>query len=856
MLTDARVFFREYFEKFFGFAPYPWQEAVFERIIKGDWPDTISAPTGSGKTALIVIWALAFAWSRLQPDPLCRVPRRLDWIVNNRVVVDQATDDANKLRHLLEALPDGDPVKNVFAACAVSGGPLLAISTLRGQFEDNEEWKRDPSRPAIIIGTVDLIGSSLLFRGYREGRYWRASNAGLLGVDTLIVNDEAHLTPAFEKLLRGVDAMNPAGRLPGKTFQVLYLSATARGGSRFEHSFQEDVERSEYFQKIFTAPKHLRIERAVGKVEEASIAAGLAEPRAPRTLLFIDKPEEAWRATERIAKSVGDDHVELLTGTMRGYERNRLAESAVFQRFVNKEVPGEPYWLVCTAAGEVGVNLTSERLVTGLATADRLLQRFGRLNRFGREKPGEAVLVVGTVADPAQEDTLAYLSDLPVNEDATMDVSCEALHRCPPDEKSMSPAPVIARLEPRLIDIWAQTCRPDGGVVPRVAGWLHGKQEDDAETEVAWRDDVRLLASVDDTEQIREVFEKYRVLPHERLREPSYRVADKLKRIPEEQRDERVLSVGSDGEVKAPTLRELIADIAQDFGVIAYRLLVFPAGCGVPIRGMFQPMGESEGLRDVAEEWPSGKRRRIRLWEGGAEWIGSARAEVADDELLVRDRGQLFDFAAGNGYGKPVVVVLPSGEDTDEHTRDWLVYFPARSTARGGLRRRVKLESHLKRVADWAVRLVERLGLDEFRDDFETAGERHDLGKREKVWKKAMGLDPEGPDFAKTAGRVAPRLLGGFRHEFKSLMDSGAATDLARHLIATHHGYGRPYFERRQYGREGLRESEAGAMGAANRFARLQDRYGAWGLAYLEAVFKAADGMASAEEEQEASVDA
>ena len=45
----------------------------------------------------------------------------------------------------------------------------LAISTLRGQFADNAEWRDDPARPAIITGTVDMIGSRLLFSGYAVG---------------------------------------------------------------------------------------------------------------------------------------------------------------------------------------------------------------------------------------------------------------------------------------------------------------------------------------------------------------------------------------------------------------------------------------------------------------------------------------------------------------------------------------------------------------------------------------------------------------------------------------------------------------------------------------------------------------
>src|SRR5207249_10392473 len=85
-------------------------------------------------------------------------------------------------------------------------GEPIAISTLRGELADNEEWKTDPARPAIIVGTIDMIGSKLLFSGYGDSFRRRPQHAGLIGHDALIVHDEAHLTPAFQKLLERIVA--------------------------------------------------------------------------------------------------------------------------------------------------------------------------------------------------------------------------------------------------------------------------------------------------------------------------------------------------------------------------------------------------------------------------------------------------------------------------------------------------------------------------------------------------------------------------------------------------------------------------------------------------------------------------
>ena len=101
----------------------------------------------------------------------------------------------------------------------------VGLGVLRGGLADDGEWRVDPARPAVVVGTVDMVGSRLMFAGYGAGRSRRAMDAGLVGHDALIVFDEAHLAPAMGELLRAVAALHGD---PG--LQVTMLSALGAGG--------------------------------------------------------------------------------------------------------------------------------------------------------------------------------------------------------------------------------------------------------------------------------------------------------------------------------------------------------------------------------------------------------------------------------------------------------------------------------------------------------------------------------------------------------------------------------------------------------------------------------------------------
>jgi CRISPR-associated helicase Cas3 len=63
----------------------------------GQIPDACDIPTGLGKTSVITIWVLALGAYLLKDCNLRKIPLRLVYVVDRRVVVDQSTDEAEKV---------------------------------------------------------------------------------------------------------------------------------------------------------------------------------------------------------------------------------------------------------------------------------------------------------------------------------------------------------------------------------------------------------------------------------------------------------------------------------------------------------------------------------------------------------------------------------------------------------------------------------------------------------------------------------------------------------------------------------------------------------------------------------------
>ncbi len=241
----------------------------------------------------------------------------------------------------------------------------LSISTLRGEFADNGEWCEDPSMPSVVCGTVDMIGSRLLFSGYGIGRNKRPLHAGLLGQDALLIHDEAHLEPAFQRLIETI-ADQQKDHEPSTSWpklRVMELTATTKSQDSFV------LEADDYVNSIVTqrmnSPKRLSLHslKDARKPAKELVEKALSLKSSGRAILiFAQNVEAVLEIQTGLAKAkIPPENIRTLTGTMRGKERDALAgdpsrnlmPDPTFARFLpdptSSATTGTVY-LACTSA--------------------------------------------------------------------------------------------------------------------------------------------------------------------------------------------------------------------------------------------------------------------------------------------------------------------------------------------------------------------------------------------------------------------------------------------------------------------------------------------------------------------------
>jgi CRISPR-associated endonuclease/helicase Cas3 len=953
-----------------GWEPFPWQERLAARLVAGQVPQAIGAPTGLGKTSVLdaALYAIARASHEGRPLPF----RRVAFVVDRRVVVDSAYDHAN---HILVSL--GMPkdtagewlaagLRKAFAAG--EDAEPFAVRRLRGGIGRAGDLVDRPDQPTVFVSTVDQFGSRLLFRGYglRDGR--RPIDAAMLGTDTLIFLDEAHLSTALVETTRSCAMLEGLSEQQPPISQIVTMSATLLDSDGHALTINdEDRDHPIAGQRLVAQKLSALVElgwlnKPSKKLSEdtGAVMGALAVKCSDggQTVLVVCNTISTARATFKASEASGVASF-LCIGRARPFDREAsLAEwwDSFKASRENRAAPGPPRILVATQTVEVGADLDVDVLISEAAPIDALIQRFGRVDRLGELGTSLSYVVsskgqraTSSIYGEALEQTWTWMSshcEITVMPKISGAGSLAPLQRLDFGSSSMavrtqgldlsvlvSPRTLPPVLLPQAIEAWSRT-RPTPVPDEIVAPYLHGLGKGAPVVSLFWRAD---LSSSEESAQ--QSLMATPPMAHELVEVPLY-VARRFLRgdsLSETISDlEAEPSEDAEPTGKAPSARRYFWRDGDDWRCSDRKLrpgdlIAMFADDGGHDRFGFSP-DDRAAVRDVADLGQTrlakgGCGRRLRCsavtladtifavgssldeavaqTKAASEALFAALSDVDDESghadeavkiflralseiphlaepsvALLNDLRKVVKWSPTTGGKQGHVEIIRDDKDKVKSIRLATEIMPTEDA--DGLSfvgNRVSLDQHLRNVAERAAEYSTNLGLgDELSRTVGLAARLHDIGKADSRFQAMLERDPtlvgateDNADslLAKSGFATTPyailKQIGmpkGFRHEAVSAAlvlakeneVVGVDTELLVHLIASHHGWGRPMFppvpdetrakvvvdfEGERYAAEPFHDGID--WDGPARFERLQRRYGTWGLARLEACVRLAD---------------
>lgn len=920
---------REEFGDFFaalngGNYPFSWQEEVLDHICEhGVWPERINAPTGSGKSSVVDIHLFANALAAVGAAP--RVPRRLCVTVGRRALVDSQVDRAReKILDLMEkALTNESGEPDILRRVAEAlqsfqtrndkqGNDPFEVGHIRGELSNRALPVTDISACAIIAATPDMYGSRALFRGYGSTKAARPRETALLTMDTVMVLDEAHMNRQLLRTTQRIAELQKREvNLGVPTLQVVETTATPSTEGSDSTTLGVDIEaldkpNDEELRKRVHSHKELvlhpidkwdgkpgnpaTVNAAVDAIMErlAHREAGESSKKAYTVGCIVNHVRTAIAIKEALVnnKVLGKDEVQLLVGRMRPYDLKKLHPD-LFTTEGDKSVKV----VVATQTLEVGIDVDFADLVTELAPASSLAQRFGRVNRLGHRDDSKVVVIEPASGDSVKKDAPPYRAvDLSnayawleaLNGAENPSVNPAAMVKNPPVQSSPERLLYQRPEWPDLLEFSRTDENPYDE--PDLDLWLH----DSLEAETAMGGVIVRDNLPSNTSAAMEILKTSYFAPRDEETFPA-----NLKILKE------ILDYQDEHGVKPRKFLYRQGEISlwqdADQGEESSQTL---APGDVLILDMGSIPFTNQGIAVTQRELPSKKDElkavpfldddelcvaELYVYEKCADreerfrkYLGLSPDEVAE----------LLDSQASDGQ-KVIASELSTEAEGGQEVIAWYadVTDDKKSIEGSDIAQElaptdpVLLDDHQNDVAERTRQLAENLGLaPEFSEALELAAKYHDEGKRDLRFQQMLGADPDADALAKSGHRSVAEayrarsrsaLPRGWRHEQLSALMVAASPekvgehrDLVLRIIGCSHGHGRFSFahdagfllkegylpEGTDY--EALKEQATRLFNVGywdNLMEQTSRTYGPYATAYLEAVERAADAQISRE---------
>lgn len=899
--------------------PFSWQEEVLDHICEhGVWPERINAPTGSGKSSVVDIHLFANALAAVGAAP--RVPRRLCVTVGRRALVDNQVDRAYKILELMEkALADesgeSDILRRVDEALQSfqtrndkQGNDPFEVGHIRGELSNRTLPVTDISSCAIIAATPDMYGSRALFRGYGSTKAARPRETALLTMDTVMVLDEAHMNRQLLHTTQRIAQLQKyEADLGVPTLQVVETTATPSTEDSESTTLGVDIEaldspNDEKLRDRVYSHKELvlrpidkwdgkpgnspTVNAAVDAIMErlAHREAGESSKKAYTVGCIVNHVRTAISIKEALVKDLAKDEVQLLVGRMRPYDLEDL--QAEHPDLFTTEGDESVKVVVATQTLEVGIDVDFADLVTELAPASSLAQRFGRVNRLGHRTDSKVVVIEPASGDSVKKDAPPYRAvDLSnaygwleaLNGAENPSVNPAAMVKNPPVQSSPERLLYQRPEWPDLLEFSRTDENPYDE--PDLDLWLHDSL--DAETAmggVIVRDNLP-----SNTSAAMEILKTSYFAPSDRETFPAnLKILQEILDYQDEHGVKPRKFLYRQGEISLWQDAEHGDESNQSLA--PGDVLLLDTG-SVPFtnQGIAVTQRELPSTKDKLEAVPFPKGIKLYVYEKCAdrekdfrEYLGLSPEEVAE----------LLDSQSSGSETRIASELTTEAEDGQEVIAWYADVTDDKKSVEGSDIAQelaptdpVLLDDHQNDVAERTRQIAENLGLaPEFSEALELAARYHDEGKRDLRFQQMLGADPDADALAKSGHRSVAEayrarsrsaLPRGWRHkQLSALMVAaspekvGEHRDLVLRIIGCSHGHGRFSFahdagfllkegylpEGTDY--EALKE-QATRLFNVGYWDTLMEQtsrtYGPYATAYLEAVERAADAQISRE---------
>ncbi len=359
------------YAEFFSIATGGWKPFPFQERFQSQASDRmiLKAPTGLGKTdTVIVSWLYR---RRTEPQ---KTATRLVWCLPGRALTEQV---ASVIEDRASRLVNAELISPV-RVCRLLGGSADNDLTLM------------PDETAVMVGTQDILLSRALNRGYARRPFRWPIDFALLNNDCEWVLDEVQLLgdglATSTQLAAFRERFGCFGTAPtswvSATFDPAWMRtvdfAPRAADIRVIETDHEDLKNPVVRSRVHAEKQ---IERAPA---ECRMPGGVAEFTAAkhrlgsRSLVIANTVRRAVEIRKELETKTRAD-VRLLHSRFRAADRAEHVKAAL------DDLPVEGRIVVATQVIEAGIDLDAALLVTDIAPYSSLVQRFGRVNRYGEQ---------------------------------------------------------------------------------------------------------------------------------------------------------------------------------------------------------------------------------------------------------------------------------------------------------------------------------------------------------------------------------------------------------------------------------------------------------------------------------------